>query len=430
MRRGIYLVLVLVILAIAGIVGALLWSTYYGEVEMPNLASNAKEFGEIQEKTDESDTYIVSYNILEAQPEVIQNKVNDRVNELLEKFKKENETEKSVFPKQRGVFKSVIDTRKVTEEIVSVKITTMTRKYKTEEYKTQVDTFNFNIKNESEIALKDLFKDEGINEVLGNTYQDKYLLREKEVEFYNENNSFNAVSYLKLKDYYKGGLSAKNFGMTEEEYQAILPIPKVDPTKKMIAITFDDGPHKTNTQQILDCLAKYNGRATFFMVGTNVKLYPDVVKSVYESGSEIGIHTWNHKQLTKISQEEVKQEIESVADAVYEITGYRPKIVRPPYGSVNSTVTSAVPYPFVNWNIDSLDWKSRDENQIYPLVMDNVHDGDIILLHDIHSTTVPAAKRIIEALHEQGYQLVTVSELLEAKGYDTKTTRIFYSGRQ
>jgi len=177
-------------------------------------------------------------------------------------------------------------------------------------------------------------------------------------------------------------------------------------------------------------LQNNNAHATFFMLGQNVTYYPDVVKRVYDSENEIGIHTWNHPQLTKLSESEIKAQISKTSDAIFSITGYRPKLVRPPYGAVNSTVRSAISQPLILWNIDSLDWKSRDEKQIVPLVMQSVQDGDIILLHDIHSTTVPAVEKIVEQLVSQDYQLVTVSELLDAKGYDTTKTKLFYSGRQ
>lgn len=104
--------------------------------------------------------------------------------------------------------------------------------------------------------------------------------------------------------------------------------------------------------------------------------------------------------------------------------------MRPPYGAINDTVKNSINYSLILWNIDSLDWKSRDEKQIVPLVMNSVQDGDIILLHDIHSTTVPAVEKIVSQLEEQGYQMVTVSQLLEAKGYDMSKTKVFYSGRQ
>ena len=104
--------------------------------------------------------------------------------------------------------------------------------------------------------------------------------------------------------------------------------------------------------------------------------------------------------------------------------------MRPPYGAINDTVKNSINYSLILWNIDSLDWKSRDEKQSVPLVMNSVQDGDIILLHDIHSTTVPAVEKIVSQLEEQGYQMVTVSQLLEAKGYDMSKTKVFYSGRQ
>ena len=151
---------------------------------------------------------------------------------------------------------------------------------------------------------------------------------------------------------------------------------------------------------------------------------------MHEQGNEIASHTWSHPQLTKLSEAEIKKQIQDTSDAIFNITGTRPKLVRPPDGAINSTVKATIEEPLILWNIDSLDWKSRDENQIVPLVMNSVQDGDIILLHDIHATTVPAVKRIVEQLKAQDYQMVTVSELIEAKGYDTTKTKVFYSGRQ
>ena len=195
----------------------------------------------------------------------------------------------------------------------------------------------------------------------------------------------------------------------------------------MIAITFDDGPHPTNTEAILDILAEYNVHATFFMLGQNVQAYPEVVKKVYEGGHEIANHSWNHPQLTKLSAANIAKQINDTSDAIYNITGYRPKLVRPPYGAMNDTVKSTIQETLILWNIDSLDWKTKDQNQIVPLVMSDVEDGDIILLHDIHPTTTPAVRRIVEQLLAQDYQIITVSQMLEAKGKDTVNIKYFYS---
>ncbi len=242
--------------------------------------------------------------------------------------------------------------------------------------------------------------------------------------------SENNCTYNNLKEYNKTTmLTAENLGVSDEEYQKLIPS-NIDKTKKMVAITFDDGPHSTNTDKILDILSNYNAHATFFMLGENVVRYPDVVKIVYDKGHEIGIHTWSHKELTKLSSNEIVNEVNKTASEIEKITGKRPILVRPPYGSVNDKVKNAINNPLILWDIDSLDWKSRDKAKIVPLVLNDVQDGDIILLHDIHSTTVPAVEEIVKYLVENDYQVVTVSDMLNAKGYDLNKTRVFYSARQ
>lgn len=198
----------------------------------------------------------------------------------------------------------------------------------------------------------------------------------------------------------------------------------------MVALTFDDGPHSKNTDAILNILSKYNAHATFFMLGSNVEKYPDVVKRVFDAENEIGIHTWSHKELTKLSSDEIKKEVDNTASEIEKITGKKPTLVRPPYGSINEKVRNAIDNPLILWNIDSLDWKSRNKEKIVPLVLNDVQDGDIVLLHDIHSTTVPAVEEILKYLVENDYQIITVSQMLNAKGYDLSKTRIFYSARQ
>lgn len=198
----------------------------------------------------------------------------------------------------------------------------------------------------------------------------------------------------------------------------------------MVALTFDDGPHSKNTDDILNILSKYNAYATFFMLGSNAEKYPDVVKRVFDAGNEIGIHTWSHKELTKLSSDEIKKEVDNTASKIEKITGKRPTLVRPPYGSINENVKNTIDNPLILWNVDSLDWKSRDKEKIVPLVLNDVQDGDIILLHDIHSTTVPAVEEILKYLVENDYQVITVSQMLNAKGYDLTKTIVFYSARQ
>ncbi|MGN1097344.1 MAG: polysaccharide deacetylase family protein [Clostridia bacterium] len=190
--------------------------------------------------------------------------------------------------------------------------------------------------------------------------------------------------------------------------------PGIDPNKPMVALTFDDGPGPY-TDRILDCLEKYGAKATFFVVGNRLSKYPSVLKRQAELGMEIGCHTWSHTQLTTLGAGGIANQINSTNNKVLEIAGVYPSTLRPPYGSYNSTVKSAANAPLIMWSIDTLDWKTRSADSTYNAVMNNVKDGDIILMHDIHSATADAVERIVPALIERGYQLVTVSQMGQYK---------------
>lgn len=184
---------------------------------------------------------------------------------------------------------------------------------------------------------------------------------------------------------------------------------------KAVALTFDDGPG-AGTARILDCLEAHGAKATFFVVGTSVRRYPDLLNRAHSLGMEIGNHTANHPRLTSLSSASAKNEISSNANAVENITGERPTLVRPPYGSYNQSVLSAVGQPFILWSIDTLDWKTRNAQKTVDAVLSEVKDGDIILMHDIHVPTADATEILVPALIERGFELVTVSELAQKKG--------------
>ncbi len=190
----------------------------------------------------------------------------------------------------------------------------------------------------------------------------------------------------------------------------------VDPEKKMVAITFDDGPREGNTERILEALDAVDGRATFFMVGTNVENYPDTVRAVAEQGSELANHSYNHPQLTTLGTSGAMEQINHTNQLIADATGVTPTIGRPPYGSIDADIINASGMEWFNWSVDTLDWKSRNADSVCDVIMQNVGDRDVILMHDIHDSTVEAAVRIIPWLHEQGYQLVTISELAEVEG--------------
>lgn len=192
---------------------------------------------------------------------------------------------------------------------------------------------------------------------------------------------------------------------------------KTDPAKvtnqKKIALTFDDGPHPKVTMQILKTLEKYDAKATFFVVGKEVKKHPKIVKAAYEAGHEIGNHTFNHSRLTTLSSKQMKHQIQST-DAIIKATiGQNATLFRPPYGAYNKTVINQLNVPLTMWSIDTLDWKHRDPKKTVQAINKQAKNGSIILMHDIHQTTADALENILITLQKQGYEFVTVSELTQ-----------------
>ncbi len=188
----------------------------------------------------------------------------------------------------------------------------------------------------------------------------------------------------------------------------------IDPTKPMVALTFDDGPSEF-TYQILDALETYGGRATFCMVGTRLGEFSNVVKAVVAQQSEIASHTWNHKKLTELSAASAKKQISQVNDRVMEIAGYRVTVLRPPYGTTNTRVRNVckeLGMTIAFWTVDTEDWITRDADKTYNRILQGAGPGVIILCHDIYESTAEAAVRAIPELIQNGYQLVTMSELL------------------
>ena len=190
-----------------------------------------------------------------------------------------------------------------------------------------------------------------------------------------------------------------------------------DPSKvrPMLALTFDDGPGEY-TDELLDCLEQNNAHATFFMLGQNVSSYPDAPKRMLELGCEIGSHSWDHTQLTRIDLDAVAKQFSDTDDALIQACGQAASVARAPYGDGNSDIYNTVNKPFFMWSLDTEDWKLLDADADYSAVMNgDLTDGTIILMHDIHGPSVDAALRLIPDLIAQGYKLVTVSEMAAAK---------------
>jgi peptidoglycan/xylan/chitin deacetylase (PgdA/CDA1 family) len=192
----------------------------------------------------------------------------------------------------------------------------------------------------------------------------------------------------------------------------------VDPDKPMVALTFDDGP-STSTPKILDLLEKYDARATFCVVGNRVARYQKTVKRACEMGCQVIGHSWDHKSLAKLSETRIKRQLQDTNDAIFKATGVQPTMYRPPYGNMSDrlrTVSRQLGLSMILWSVDTEDWRTRSAERTYEAILDSVQDGSIILCHDLYASTVQAMERVIPELQSRGYQLVTVSELLDASG--------------
>ncbi|MFJ7829666.1 polysaccharide deacetylase family protein [Peribacillus sp. NPDC097284] len=190
----------------------------------------------------------------------------------------------------------------------------------------------------------------------------------------------------------------------------------IDPSQKVIALTFDDGPHPDNTTAILKSLNKHQAHATFFVLGSRVEHYPEVLQKMIAQGNEIGNHSWDHPQLTRLNKKKIKSQINKTQLAVLKASGYEPSLIRPPYGAINDKVRKHIgDMDVALWEIDPEDWKLRNKKKVVRKVMNKAEDGKIILMHDIYKTSAQAADEIIKQLDQQGYQLVTVSELEKVK---------------
>lgn len=206
------------------------------------------------------------------------------------------------------------------------------------------------------------------------------------------------------------------------------PETHIDPDKPMVALTFDDGP-SAHTQRLLDIFRQHGGKGTFFVLGNTLDNRRDTLKRMVAEGHEIGNHSWSHRQFTNIDIDEVKDQIMMTRAKIYDITGVDCTIVRPPYGACNDEIRALgkeIGVSYINWSVDTLDWKTKNADAVYKEIMKDAADGHIILCHDLHKTTVDAMEKVIPALIKEGYQLVTVSELLTCRGGTVQAGKMYY----
>lgn len=315
------------------------------------------------------------------------------------------------------------------------------------EEKTSIKTIVFNRQTGKIVTLSNLFSDDLTNYTTFSTYIRTLILKQPEYK--------KLIDLNKIKtNFPKNGVTVKHFtienehltiyfdkGIITSEEHGVIAIPVslsfLNPilaadfqtemaeqsenilvsrdNKKRVALTFDDGPHPTVTNKILDLLDTYHAKATFFMLGNRIQLYPEVTKEVFARGHEIGNHTWNHPVLTGLSEKQIMQEFNSTEKLIVETIGANSTIFRAPYGISTDAINSIVPRESINWTIDTLDWKHRNADQAISVIKKNMHNNAVILMHDIHMSTADGLTDVLEFLSNEGYEFVTVTELMSYK---------------
>jgi len=183
-----------------------------------------------------------------------------------------------------------------------------------------------------------------------------------------------------------------------------------------IALTFDDGPHPTNTPKLLDMLKKRNIKATFFVVGPNARRYPGIMKRMVAEGHEIGNHTMTHGNLQKMSNSQIRTELDGCRDAIIASCGVAPRVMRAPYGALSSSqklfIKNTWGYPNIHWSVDPEDWKRPGPSVVASRITSRTQAGGIVLVHDIHAPSIVAMPQALDGLLRKGFRFVTTSQLI------------------
>ncbi|MFC7337262.1 polysaccharide deacetylase family protein [Haloferula chungangensis] len=200
-------------------------------------------------------------------------------------------------------------------------------------------------------------------------------------------------------------------------------ISRVAVSQNYVAMTFDDGPHPQNTPKLLDILRERNIKATFYVIGRNVDLYPAITRRIVAEGHEIGNHTYTHGNMTKMSDSKVREELDKCREAIARAAGVKPRTLRPPYGALlqnqRSWIHSEYGYPTIMWAVDPRDWQRPGPSVVTSRILSATTPGAIVLAHDLHAPTVTAMPATLDGLLRKGYKFVTVSQLLAMKPKET-----------
>ena len=381
-KKIFYILIIMVVFAI--IIGGLFWfinkDNIYDKYNVYDKKN--KDIGTIEHYKDETENMYISLYYPKTESEDF--------NKIINQYYKNYIKEQKVSEKSKDILYMDYSIDEVYDQFINLNL--KIEKFNENE-KLILSTnklFSYDLKNNTLLTvddcLRNLYKTSlaGINGIDKINHDNSNIRIEKsKLIIYTDENLKEKVeiNYAENKDLIK--LANKNIPSNAPvDVAKPTPQPKIDPNKKIVAITLDDGPHKTNTLRTIELFEKYNGRATFLMLGKNVKLYPDIVKTVYEHGFEIGSHSWDHPDLRKLDVDGVNKQIVDTQNEIFSITGFEPKIIRPPYGATNDISKEVIAdngLKIALWNLDTEDWKLKDANKIKDAIVDNAFNGAVIL---------------------------------------------------
>ncbi|MCL2620656.1 MAG: polysaccharide deacetylase family protein [Defluviitaleaceae bacterium] len=267
---------------------------------------------------------------------------------------------------------------------------------------------NYNLEKGEEINLKDLFVNEAnFRDIFSDFLGENFHLTGKEYFTFNEANLF--IHVQSSDRYFAIPISLEDLG---DIWKGLSPEPQCD--RPRMAITFDDGPHYRLTPILLDALAERGVHATFFLLGASIVSNPEIVERMHREGHQIGNHSYSHSLFTRLTRRQIMDEIEITNYLIYQITGEKPTLLRPPYGAFNDMVLEVAEemgMSVVMWSVDPQDWRYLDANVTQSHIVKRSQEGSVILLHDIHTSSIYGAIYTIDRLMEKGYNFVTVGEM-------------------
>lgn len=380
----------------------------------------------------ETEKYIIQddYKFILSYPLIKNKKIDLKINNFVEENKK-------IYNQNSDNIKSMIVNYEIQEykNITFVELNSFI--YYEDDYVENNEIISFKTDTKEILKLKDIFNTPYyISKLTTKTInQDKQQINEENNFILSKSGLVIKYNYLNKIKEYKINYDEIETYLKEEYKMDDIVIPVLTPTKrnlnkyknkKLIALTFDDGP-SNNTKYFIKELQKRDALVTFFVVGNRVKKYEDVLKEAYLMGNQIGSHTYSHKNLLYLNEEEITKEIEKTNEAIYNVIGTKPTIIRVPYGNINKKIRSISNMNHILWNVDTLDWKYKNSNRVYKEIIKHAEDGNIILLHDIFKTSVNGVLKAIDELKKKGYEFVTIDEMVYLKNIKLDKSKTYFN---